>query len=355
MNRYDRQIRLKGFGEDGQQRLRKARVLVVGAGGLGVPVCQYLNAMGIGAIGIMDGDFIETSNLHRQPLYTPSDVGKQKVTVLSAFLSKQNPETEIIIYDTFLHSGNATSIFSEYDLVIDATDNLSTRYLIDDACVICNIPWVYGALHAYEGQISVFNYCGGPTYRCLYPEMPAEDEIPDCNTLGTLGILPGIIGNLQVLEAIKVLCDMQEVLSGKLMIYNGLNQNIYQLSFTKNKKLIRPDLKSGNYGRESGCELPGAIEVNSFVAQTRAANHILLIDVREPREYEVGHHPGAINIPLGKLEESLPDLEKTEQVYLICQSGKRSYQAYRELSPLYPKTVFSWITGGMEELKALLR
>ncbi|WP_445385031.1 ThiF family adenylyltransferase [Robiginitalea sp. IMCC44478] len=354
MNRYDRQIRLKGFGEDGQDRLGKARVLVVGAGGLGVPVCQYLNAMGVGAIGIMDGDLVETSNLHRQPLYTPSDVGKQKVKVLSAFLNKQNPETQIIVYDTFLHPGNATSVFADYDLVIDATDNLSTRYLIDDASVICNIPWVYGALHAYEGQISVFNYCGGPTYRCLYPEMPAENEIPDCNTLGTLGILPGIIGNLQVLEAIKVLCDMEGVLSGNLMIYNGLIQNIYQLSFNKNIKLTRPDLKSSTYGSETGCELPGAIEVSSFAAQKKAAVQSLLIDVREPWEYEAGHHPDAISIPLGKLKESLPDLDKTEQVYLICQSGKRSYQAYRELSPLYPKTVFSWIRGGMKELKALL-
>jgi adenylyltransferase/sulfurtransferase len=139
------------------------------------------------------------------------------------------------------------------------------------------------------------------------------------------------------------------------MIYNGLNQNIYKLSFNKNKKLTRPDLKSSTYGRETGCELPGAIEVSSFAAQKKAAVQSLLIDVREPWEYEAGHHPDAICIPLGKLKESLPDLDKAEQVYLICQSGKRSYQAYRELSPLYPKKVFSWIRGGMNDLKALLR
>ena len=183
LNRYDRQIRLTGFGTRGQELLGKARILVVGAGGLGVPVCQYLNAMGVGTLGIVDGDIIEETNLHRQPAYGPSDNGQAKISVLGRKLKEQNPETNIELHQTFLEPSNAMALLENYDLVVDATDRIPTRYLLDDACVIRRIPWIYGALHGFEGQLSVFNYQGGPTYRCLFPQIPKPGEIPDCNQL----------------------------------------------------------------------------------------------------------------------------------------------------------------------------
>jgi molybdopterin/thiamine biosynthesis adenylyltransferase len=202
--RYIRQTILKGFGAEGQRKLANAKVLVVGAGGLGVPVLTYLNAMGVGTLGIVDADVVSISNLHRQVLFTEAMVGLLKVHAAAEQLQKQNPETKINAYPTFLDLSNALEIIGNYDLVVDATDNFPTRYLINDACVILNTPFVYGALHGFEGQVSVFNYENGPTYRCLFANMPMADAIPDCNENGVLGILPGIVGNLQALEVVKL-------------------------------------------------------------------------------------------------------------------------------------------------------
>ena len=180
-NRYDRQIRLKEFGPEAQRKLSEARVLVVGAGGLGLPVLQYLNSMGVGTIGIAEQDIIECSNLHRQPMYTNSDVGRPKIEVAVNVLSRQNPETTIIAHDVFLVRDNALDIIESYDIIVDASDNFATRYLVNDSCVILKKPFVYGALHGFEGQLSVFNYNEGPTYRCIFPKMPEPSEVPDCN------------------------------------------------------------------------------------------------------------------------------------------------------------------------------
>ena len=201
--RYTRQTILKGFGFEGQDKLANAKVLIIGAGGLGVPVITYLNAMGVGKIGIVDNDTVALTNLHRQVLYGQDDIGELKVNTALKKLKTQNDATTIEAYKTFINPKNALEIIENYDLVVDTSDNFPTRYLVNDTCVILKKPFVYGALHGYEGQVSVFNYKGGPTYRCLFPHMPKENEVPNCNEHGVLGIIPGIIGNLQALEAIK--------------------------------------------------------------------------------------------------------------------------------------------------------
>jgi molybdopterin/thiamine biosynthesis adenylyltransferase len=199
--RYSRQIVLKGFGAEAQEKLQHSKVLVVGAGGLGVPALQYLAGMGVGTIGIIDGDTIGISNLNRQVLYYESEVGLTKAGVASKKLFQQNPSINVQTVQAFLSVDNALDIIEKYDLVIDATDNFSARYLINDACVILGKPFIYGAIQEYEGHVSVFNFNGGPTYRCLYPDFPSPGEIPDCNTAGVLGVVPGIIGTHQALEA----------------------------------------------------------------------------------------------------------------------------------------------------------
>ena len=345
--RYDRQIRLQGFGADAQKRLSGASILIIGAGGLGVPSALYLNAMGIGNLGIVDGDQVEMSNLHRQPLYTPEDIGKLKVDVLTGFLRRQNPETQFEVYDTFLHASNALDIMGKYDLVIDATDNLPTRYLIDDACLIQETPWIYGALHGFEGQISVLNYENGPTYRCLFPEMPGADEIPDCNQMGTLGILPGIVGNMQALEAIKVICGLDGVLSEKLWLYNALEQESHTIEFKKDLTMERSTSLDPAKYEFAACRADGALNMEDFLKIFKERETYALIDVREPSEFQRSAIPGALNIPLLNLESRMEHLPTSGPLYLICKSGPRSRQAYRFLQTHRPEQEIFWIQGGM--------
>ncbi|WP_088341149.1 HesA/MoeB/ThiF family protein [Robiginitalea sediminis] len=350
-SRYTRQTRLEGFGPQSQERLSRARVLVVGAGGLGIPVATYLNAMGIGTLGLVDGDQVEWSNLHRQPAYGPEQVGKSKIAVLSGVLQDQNPDTQIRLYDTFLHPTNALRILEGYDLVVDATDNLQTRYLIDDACLVREIPWVYGALHGFEGQVSVFNYRGGPTYRCLFPEMPAIGEIPDCDTLGTLGVLPAIIGSLQALEAVKALCDLPGVLSGHLMLYQALEQQMQKIAFDRNP--TREGLAPLETSSIPGCtRADGTCSVAEY-QQQRYVPGTVLLDVREASEFKAKSATGAVNIPLLDLEENLHSLKDAGAIYVICKSGPRSRQAYTIIRETLPGTPVYWIEGGMRQYLAV--
>jgi adenylyltransferase/sulfurtransferase len=235
MDRYSKQTSLPLFGKQGQLLLANASVLVVGVGGLGIPVLQYLNAMGVGTLGLVDQDIIELSNLQRQLLFSEEDVGRSKTEVAFEKLGAQNSQTQINVHDTYITPSNAQSIVLDYDIVVDATDNFPARYLLSDICTIHKKPLVYGALHGFEGHLSVFNFEGGPTYRCLYPIMPEEQDIPNCNDHGVLGVIPGIIGNLQAMEVIKIITGIGEVTSGKLLLYNGLNQSMYAIKF--NEKL----------------------------------------------------------------------------------------------------------------------
>lgn len=353
--RYDRQIQLPGFGSVGQQRLSAARVLVVGAGGLGVPVCQYLNAMGLGTLGIVDGDQIEESNLHRQPLYTPEDIEKYKSDVLGRWMRLQNPETQVKLYPVFLNTENVLELLEDYDLVVDATDRIPTRYLLDDACVIREIPWVYGALHGFEGQLSVFNYQQGPTYRCLFPKIPKPGEIPDCNQLGTLGILPGIMGTLQALEVVKIITGLGSVQAGKLLLYNALDQQIHPIGFDKNTSAGTREILSPDQYDTSLCESNGSITAESYRKLTAGGSQIQLVDVREPDEFSSHHLPGAKNMPLSHLEGVYSKIELQGDTCLICQSGSRSAQAYRMLKERNSNGTLSWIRGGIPAVERIIQ
>ncbi len=220
-NRYDRQIILDEIGLLGQQKLAASKVLVVGAGGLGCPVLQYLSAAGVGKIGIADADFVSVSNLHRQVLYTTADVGKPKVECAKKRLNELNPEVEILIFETFINPKNATEILKDFDVVVDGTDQIPARYVLNDACVLLGKPLVYGAIHKFEGQVSVFNFKGGPTYRDLFPTPPAAGSILSCAENGVLGVLPGMVGIAQATEVLKIVVGFGQVLSGKLWLFNA--------------------------------------------------------------------------------------------------------------------------------------
>ena len=345
--RYIRQTTLNGFGKDGQKKLADAKVLVIGAGGLGVPVLTYLNAMGIGKIGVMDSDVVSINNLHRQVLYLESDVGESKVIAALAQLKAQNSETDIEVYNTFLTNKNALEIISDYDVVVDTSDNFPTRYLVNDACVMLSKPFVYGALHGYEGQVSVFNYERGPTYRCLFPNMPKENEVPNCNEHGVLGIIPGIIGNLQALEAIKVISGVGEVLSGKLLIFDGLGQTYQKIKFKLQPKNLDIKELQDFYEWNDPCEFIPT--VTAVELQQLLTENAQIVDVRSLEEFENFHLPDSIHIPLNELDTNSSKINFSLPVYLLCQSGKRSETALKQLREQYPDSSLLSILGGLNQ------
>ncbi len=354
-NRYIRHLLLKEFGIEAQHKLANAKVLVVGLGGLGIPVVQYLNAMGIGSLGLVEKDIVEITNLQRQVLYTENDIGKSKLEVAMERLKNQNSETDLKPFHTFLSKENALEIIKDYDLVVDASDNFATRYLVNDACVLLNKPFVYGALHGFEGQVSVFNYNGGPTYRCLFPKMPEEHQIPNCNDNGVLGVIPGIVGNFQSLEAIKILTGVGEVLSGKLLLYNGLNQSILKINFPlKVENLGITSLKE-SYLMEL-CEASRDLKAQDFLAIIDSGEQVQIVDVRTPQEYEIFHLPNSINIPLNELERRVDEINFIKPVYAICQSGQRSKAAVHELQRKSKKATVYHVLGGMNSvIKGVLK
>jgi adenylyltransferase/sulfurtransferase len=343
---------LKDFGPEGQKKLSQSKVLVVGLGGLGLPVLQYLNAMGVGTLGLMDQDIIELHNLQRQVLYTEHDLGRQKLEVVHEKMSAQNSQTHFNLYDTFLTKDNALETIKDYDLVVDATDNFPTRYLINDACVLLKKPFVYGALHGFEGHVSVFNYQGGPTYRCLYPNMPSAEEVPNCNENGVLGVIPGIIGTFQALEAIKVLTEIGEVLSGKLLLFDGLSQQSTKIGFKLNPKNLELK-KLQDFYEPLDCDVVPAITAEDFQSLLGSKTRITLIDVRTEEEFMDRNLKEAINIPLDSLEHASVHVDTAETVYVVCQSGKRSELAVKQFQNQYPNKQFFNILGGMNKIATL--
>lgn len=346
--RYHRQTILPGFGEKGQKALKKAKVLVVGAGGLGVPVLTYLNAMGVGTLGIVDADVVSNSNLHRQVLYTESMLGNPKVEMAKKQLSAQNSKTSIHIYKTYLTPDNAEEIIENYDLVVDATDNFPTRYLINDVCVLQKKTFVYGALHGFEGQVSVFNYQNGPTYRCLFPKMPKAHEVPNCNEHGVLGILPGIIGNLQALEVVKVVAGLDGVLSGVLLLFDSISQRMQQMKFKTNPENLKIKRIEDSYDFDCEMEME-SVKAHTFQNVIKDKNSLLL-DVRTEEEFQRNHINGAKNIPLDVLEKRAGEVAIERPVYIICQSGIRSKKAVLMLQELFPEGKYIDVTGGMNQL-----
>ncbi|MFD2098601.1 ThiF family adenylyltransferase [Flagellimonas iocasae] len=352
MSRYSRQTQLKDFGPEGQQRLSEGKILVVGLGGLGLPALQYLNAMGVGTLGLMDQDVIELHNLQRQVLYTEQDLGRQKLEVVHEKLTAQNSNTHFKLYDTFLTKDNALEIINEYDLVIDATDNFPTRYLINDACVLLKKPFVYGALHSFEGHVSVFNYQNGPTYRCLYPNMPSVEEVPNCSENGVLGVIPGIIGTFQALEAIKILTGIGEVLSGKLLLFDGLSQSSTKIGFKLNPENLKLTRLQDFY-EPLDCEVVPAISAADFQLVLDSKTDITLLDVRTEAEFNDRNLKEAINVPLDRLELASKHINAADKVYVLCQSGKRSEVAVKQLQIQYPNIEFFNVLGGMNQITAL--
>ncbi|NER18749.1 HesA/MoeB/ThiF family protein [Spongiivirga citrea] len=349
-DRYIRQTTLVNFGQEGQDKLQFSKILIVGAGGLGVPVLQYLNAMGVGTIGLIDNDVVSLSNLHRQVLYTEADIGKSKVQVAIEKLKAQNSNTNFEGYEAFLDATNAFEIIKKYDLIVDASDNFPTRYLVNDACVMLKKPFVYGALHSFEGHVSVFNYNSGPTYRCLFPNIPKADEIPNCNEQGVLGILPGIIGNLQALEAAKILAEIGNVLSGKLLVFNALDQQYHKF----NIETVQDNLEIGKLqdSYELACDVAlESIESGAFLKLLKNEN-IQCVDVRTEEEYDDFHYQNTIHIPLNRIEEKQDLIDFKKPVYCLCQSGIRSQKAIQQLKTSHPDAKLINVEGGYNILKS---
>jgi molybdopterin/thiamine biosynthesis adenylyltransferase/rhodanese-related sulfurtransferase len=345
-NRYQRQLQLPGFGDEGQQKLAQAKVLVIGAGGLGVPVLQYLAAMGVGNLGIVDADQVSLSNLHRQVIYTNADVGRLKVDVCAERLGIQNPEIQLNTYPIFLSANNALDILKDYHVVVDATDNFNARYLINDACVILNKPFVYGALQQFEGHISVFNYQDGPTYRCLYPDPPSEGQIPDCNTAGVLGIVPGLIGSYQALETVKVLTGIGKSLSGILQVFDFLDNSQYQIKLTakpENKEIQEIRLPETS----ALCAADESISAEELLNWMKGKKAFQLIDVREVHEYQSGHLKASFSLPLSRLNGALPDLTGNQPWVILCQQGGRSKKAIQYLKEKQPQLSLLNLDGGL--------
>lgn len=345
-NRYQRQLQLPGFGEKGQDKLRQAKVLVIGAGGLGVPVLQYLTAMGVGTIGIVDADVVSLSNLHRQVIYSEKQVGKLKVDCCVARLREQNPDILLNPIPVYLSPENALSIVKDYDIVVDATDNFNARYLINDACVILGKPFIYGALQQYEGHVSVFNWEDGPTYRCLYPSPPGSGQIPDCNTAGVLGIIPGLIGSYQALETVKVLTGIGKPLSGTLLVFDFLNNSQYPI-----KLLAKPENKQLRHIQAAPlaapCAADATLSAEELALWIEKEKSFFLVDVREQHEYHQSHLESAFSLPLTRLNGELPDFSEEIPWVIMCQMGGRSKKAIDYLKQKHPHLSLLNLEGGL--------
>jgi adenylyltransferase/sulfurtransferase len=341
--RYSRHLILPEVGLDGQKRLKAASVLCVGTGGLGSPLLLYLAAAGIGRLGIVDFDVVDSSNLQRQVIHGTSWVGKPKIESAKNRIAELNPDCQVDLYETRLTAANALDIIAPYDIVVDGTDNFPTRYLVNDACVMLNKPNVYGSIFRFEGQATVFNYEGGPHYRDLYPEPPPPGLVPSCAEGGVLGILPGIIGVIQATETVKIILGKGETLSGRLLIYNSLNMTFRELKLRPNP--VRPVIeKLIDY--EEFCGIPQAkaaeekakaeimeMTVNELKQLLDGAtNSFILLDVRNPNEYEIAKIPGSVLIPLSEIESGsgvakIKEMLNGHRLIAHCKSGMRSAKA----------------------------
>ncbi len=328
-SRYHRQIILPEIGTSGQDKLTASKVLIIGAGGLGCPVLQYLTAAGVGTIGIIDFDVVEISNLHRQVLYGESAVGKNKAQAAKTRLTDLNPTIAIHAYPEKLTTKNALSLFSAYDIIVDGTDNFSTRYLVNDACVITCKPLVYAAIFKYQGQVSVFNYQNGPTYRCLFPEPPKAGSVPSCAEIGVLGVLPGIIGSMQANEVLKIILGLGTVLNGTLLMYDSQTTQSSTFSISRVASEISKVLDQAKDFETIDYDLFCGIKKISEITAKDAflIKNAQFIDVREAHEQPKIESLDSANIPLDKLGQELSTIDKEKEIIIFCQSGIRSKKA----------------------------
>ncbi|MBT8255165.1 MAG: HesA/MoeB/ThiF family protein [Bacteroidia bacterium] len=335
MNRYSRHIVLDEIGPEGQDRLSRARVLVIGAGGLGCPALQYLAAAGVGTIGIMDFDVVEESNLQRQVLFGTSSLGKNKALAAKHRLQDLNDTIEIVAYPEALGHGNAVALFEKYDIVVDGTDTIGTRYLINDAAVLTNRPVVYGAIFKFEGQVAVFNYNSGPTYRCLFPKPPKAGSVANCSEVGVMGVLPGIIGSMQANEVLKIILGLPSVLSGTLFCLDIRSMISSRIKILRNNSEVEKVMQNANNleALRVADDCPStSVEVSLSALDDLEGVHFL--DIREPHETPKVHLDRCLEIPMAQIEENLDQLQSLDNLVVFCQSGVRSITAVRKLKEL---------------------
>lgn len=351
--RYSRHIKLSNVGEQGQLKLKQAKVLVIGAGGLGCPVLQYLTAAGVGIIGLIDDDTVEVSNLQRQILFNTEDVGTLKVHAAVAHLSAQNPEISFHAHAERLSTENAVALFQGYDIIVDGTDNFPTRYLVNDACIITGKPLVFGSIYQFEGQVSVFNHAEGPSYRCLYPSPPAPGEVPNCSEVGVIGVLPGVIGTRMATECIKIILNLGTTLSGVLLVTNLLNNTELQVRIKRNEENFSRTELEENYEGFCGIESSEVSESNSqeitpieLKKLLESERKVQLVDVREGFEFEICRISNSKHIPLGQLAKRYREIDPEMETILICHHGIRSRHALEYLEK-YGYTKLKNLLGGI--------
>ncbi len=338
IRRYSRHLILPEVGAEGQRRLKASKVLMIGTGGLGSPIGLYLAAAGVGTIGLVDFDVVDSTNLQRQVLFSQNDVGRPKVEAAVERLRGINPHLNIVPHEERLDSGNALALFRDYDLVVDGTDNFPTRYLVNDACVLLGKPNVYGSIFRFEGQVSVFWGAQGPCYRCLFPEPPPPGLVPSCAEGGVLGVLPGIIGALQANEVIKLLAGIGEPLVGRLVLFDALRLRFRELKLRKDPACPicsehPTQTELIDYQQFCGIEPEGAyddsfdIAVSDLRAWVDQGREIVILDVRTPQEFEIARLPGSILIPLQELPDRLAELDPAATIVAHCHHGMRSARA----------------------------
>jgi len=342
--RYSRHILLPQVGEEGQRALKKSRMLLIGAGGLGSPVALYLAAAGVGTLGLVDFDAVDLSNLQRQILHGSSGIGSPKIDSARDRLRDINPNVHVEGYETRLTSSNALDIARDYDLIIDGTDNFATRYLVNDTSVLLGIPNVYGSVYRFEGQASVFGAPDGPCYRCLFREPPPANLIPSCAEAGVLGVVPGLVGTIQATEAIKIILGLGDTLVGRLLMIDAMTMAFRTLEIRRDPEcpacgtreiteLMDYDELCGDTGSAvaSGAAVK-EIQPSQLAQRLQRGEKLEIIDVREPYEWEIGHIPGARLVPLAQISEEIPRLDKRRETILYCKVGGRSKVAAQQLA-----------------------
>lgn len=343
VRRYSRHLILSEVGMEGQQKLKAAKVLCIGAGGLGSPVAMYLAAAGVGTIGIVDFDTVDVSNLQRQILHGTSDVGRPKLASAKDTLLELNPNVNVVTHEVALSSANALDLFRGYDVVVDGTDNFPTRYLVNDACVLLGIPNAYGSIFRFEGQASVFGTKNGPCYRCLYPEPPPPGLVPSCAEAGVLGILPGLIGTIQATETVKLILGVGQTLAGRFLIYDALRMRFRELTLRKDPgcpvcgthPTVTALIDYEQFCGVAPSQAPAAasadamndITVQELKARIDAGTRPFILDVREPTEYQINRIEGSVLIPLGELPQRFRELDGSIEIVAQCKGGVRSAKA----------------------------
>lgn len=360
LSRYARQISLSEIGVSGQEKISASRVLVVGAGGLGCPVLQYLAGAGVGILGIIDDDVVDISNLHRQVLYRDSDIGKSKAEQAAKHLLELNPTIQCKSYTERLVPENIERIFSNYDIVVDCSDNTRTRYLCDDACRLLGKPLVYGAIYKYEGQVSVFSFPIGAsqafTYRSLFPFTPNGDDMNSCEEHGVLGVLPGLIGTIQAVEVMKIITGIGDVLNGKILVFNVLNMQseIMNIQFSSSAKDSGPvsieELRNADYlfncNNQKNMKEVTVEELHQWLQDGKA---LRFLDVRQPGEWPEAEGIIDLQIPLPLVEKEFGQIDRNADVIVYCKSGDRSQKAIEILSEKFEFNNLIKLKGGVEE------